>query len=164
MNFYKKEVMKRNVVLLIVTLILSTSPAGAQNQNPNPNPNQERLNAYKIAFLTNRLKLTPSEAEKFWPVYNEFQAKRIEIQQERVKLNVKFNQEGASMTDEQLTVLGDKFIELEVAETDLAMKFHQTLKGVLPPAKIIRLYQAENQYRQQLLKELQERREQRTNP
>jgi len=158
MNFYKPEAMRRNSITLIIGLILSTFIAGAQN------PGQERLNSYKIAFLTNRLKLTPSEAEKFWPVYNEFQEKRLEIQQERVKLNMMFNQEGSSMTDEQLIELGDKLIELEVAETELSMKFHQALKGILPPVKIIRLYQAENQYRQQLLKELQERREQRINP
>jgi len=158
MNFYKTEAMKRNSIALIIGLVLLTFAAGAQN------PGQERLNSYKIAFLTNRLKLTPSEAEKFWPVYNESQERRLEIQQERVKLNMMFNQEGSSMTDEQLITLGDKFIELEVAETELTMKFHQALKAVLPPVKIIRLYQAENQYRQQLLKELQERRDQRTSP
>jgi hypothetical protein len=157
-NFYKPDTMKRNTITVIIGLILSTFLAGAQN------PGQERLNSYKIAFLTSRLKFTPSEAERFWPVYNEFQEKKLEIQQERVKLNMRFNQEGSSMTDEQLITLGDKLIELEVAETELTMKFHQTLKAVLPPVKIIRLYQAENQYRQQLLKELQERREQRVNP
>ena len=150
--------MKRNTIALITGLLISTFIAGAQNQA------QERLNSYKIAFLTSRLKLTPSEAEKFWPVYNEYQEKRLEIQQERVKLNMMFNQEGSSMTDEQLLTLGDKFIELEAVEAELSMKFHQALKAVLPPVKIIRLYQAENQYRQQLLKELQERREQRVNP
>lgn len=158
LNSYKHEVMKRMILFLITCLILSRPAAYSQN------PNQERLNAYRIAFFTNRLKLTPAEAEKFWPVYNEFQAKKLEIQQERVKLNMKFNQEGATMTNEQLIVLGDKLIELEAAEKELILKLHQTLKGVLPPAKIIRLYQVENQYRQQLLKELQERREQRSIP
>lgn len=158
MNFYNPSVMKKNTIILITGLLLAPFIADAQN------PEQERLAAYRIAFITNRLKLTPAEAEKFWPVYNEFQAKKLEIQQERVKLNRRFNQEGASMTDEQLVALGDKIIELDVVESGLSMKFHQILKGILPPVKVIRLYQAENQYRQQLLKELQQRREQRTDP
>jgi hypothetical protein len=150
--------MKRRTIFLTVILILAPCLTRAQN------PNQERLNAYKIAFFTKKLNLTPAEAEKFWPVYNEFQDKKIEIQQERVQLNRRFNQEGASMTDEQLIALGDKFMELEVLETELSVKFHNTLKGILPPVKVLRLYQAENQYRQQLLNELQERKQQRNNP
>jgi hypothetical protein len=145
--------MKRAAVLIFI-LILSIPRMQAQN------PNQERLNAYKIAFFTKRLNLTPREAEVFWPVYNEFQAKKTQIQQERVQLNRKFNQEAATMSDEQLTAAGDKLIELEVLEAELSVAFHQQLKGILPPIKILRLYQAENQYRQQLLIELQKRREQ----
>jgi hypothetical protein len=154
MNSYKPEAMKRKTVVLIFILILSVPRIHAQN------PNQERLDAYKIAFFTKRLNLTAREAEVFWPVYNEFQAKKNQIQQERVQLNRKFNQEAATMSDEQLTAAGDKLIELEVLEAELSVAFHQQLKGVLPPVKILRLYQAENQYRQQLLIELQKRREQ----
>ncbi|OFY67057.1 MAG: hypothetical protein A2V64_13710 [Bacteroidetes bacterium RBG_13_43_22] len=158
MNVYKSLVMKRRTISLIAILILAPCLTRAQN------PNQERLNAYKIAFFTKRLNLTPGEAEKFWPVYNEFQAKKLEIQRERIKLNIRFNQEGAAMTDEQLIALGDKLMELEVLETELSVKFHQTLKVILPPVKILKLYQAENQFRQQLLNELQERKQQRDNP
>ena len=150
--------MKRRIIFLIAGLIFISHLVKAQT------PNQARLNTYKIAFLTRKLNLTSSEAEKFWPVYNEFQDKKMQIQQERIGLNRKFNQEGSKMTDEQLLTLGDKLIELEVTETELSMKFHQVLKGLLPPVKILRLYQAEAQFRQQLLNELQDRREQRLNP
>jgi len=156
MNSYKYEVMKRTVVLIFI-LILSLPRIQAQN------PNQERLDAYKIAFFTKRLNLTPREAEVFWPVYNEYQAKKNQIQQERVQLNRKFVQEAATMSDEQLTAAGDKLIELGVLEAELSVAFHQKLKGILPPIKILKLYQAENQYRQQLLIELQKRREQKNN-
>ena len=40
-------------------------------------------------------------------------------------------------------------------ESALAVTFHKKLKEVLPPAKVIRFYQAENQYKAQLLNELQ---------
>ena len=42
-----------------------------------------------------------------------------------------------------------------VQESALAVTFHKKLKEVLPPAKVIRFYQAENQYKVQLLNELQ---------
>lgn len=31
-----------------------------------------RLEAMKVAWLTNKLKLSPEEAQKFWPIYNQY--------------------------------------------------------------------------------------------
>jgi hypothetical protein len=151
LNFYKPEAMKIKSVTIIVILVLTSSMVLAQN------PNQEKLNAYKIAFFTRKLNLTPGEAEKFWPLYNEYQDKKIQIQKERVQLNRRVNQEGATLSEQELIAAADKLIELQVVETELAVTFHQHLKGVLPPAKVIKVYQAENQFRMQLLKQIQER-------
>ena len=35
---------------------------------------RERLELFSIQFITKKLNLTPAEAEKFWPVYNEQKA------------------------------------------------------------------------------------------
>jgi hypothetical protein len=150
--------MKRGVFVLVALMIISVSGLSAQN------PNRERLDSYKIAFFTQRLKLTPAEAEKFWPLYNDLQEKKAKIQMERVALNRKFNQEAAILSDKEMIVMGDKLIELEVLEAELSLKFHQYIKEVIPPAKVLRFYQAENQYKMQLLNELQDRRQERLNP
>ena len=50
---------------------------GREMPPPPPPPRQmtkqqkERLELFKIQFITKKLNLTPAEAEKFWPVYNE---------------------------------------------------------------------------------------------
>lgn len=136
-------------------LIISSASLVAQN------PNQERLNAYKIGFFTKRLALTSSEAEKFWPLYNEYQEQKIKIQTERLGMIRTFNQAGSTMSDGQLTAIGDKLVGSAVIETELAVAFHEKLKKLLPPVKVIRYYQAENQYKTQLLNELQNRQDNR---
>jgi hypothetical protein len=151
MNYYKIKAMKREATLIIAAIAISFSLVSAQN------PNRERLDAYKIAFFTKRMNLTSQEAEKFWPVYNENQNQRNQIQTEKQTLMRTFNQGESTMSDQQITELGNKYCEILVKESDLAVTFHKTLQDILPPAKIIRLYQAENQYRLQLLKELQDR-------
>jgi len=35
-------------------------------------PPKERIKALKVAYITKELNLTSAEAEKFWPVYNEY--------------------------------------------------------------------------------------------
>jgi hypothetical protein len=140
--------MKRDIIILIFLAIFPLIQVTAQN------PNLEKLNAYKIAFFTRRMNLTSQEAEKFWPVYNEFQDKRNAIQTERQALNRNFNQNELNMTEKELIEAGDKHVSLQVQEASLAQEYHKKFKEILAPAKIIRLYQAENQYRLQLLNEL----------
>jgi hypothetical protein len=149
--------MKRNIFVFTILATFCTLNISAQNAN------RQRLDAYKIAFFTKRLNLTSQEAEKFWPVYNEYQDNKNKIQLERQELNRNFNQNELNMSDREMTEAGDRFVGLEVREAALAQEFHTKIKTILSPVKILRLYQAENQYRLQLLKELQERREVRVN-
>ena len=149
MKNYKFEVMKRVVIVILIILGFPAIRSAAQN------PNLEKLNNYKIGFFTRRLNLTSGEAEKFWPVYNEYQGQRNQIQLEKLKLNRNFNQNGSTLSDNQLVEMGDAYIDCIVRESALAVTFHKKLKEVLTPSKVIMYYQAENQYKAQLLNELQ---------
>lgn len=147
--------MKISLKFWLIVLLLPVVRTAAQNNVP------ERLNAYKIGFFTKRLNLTSAEAEKFWPVYNEFQQQRQQIQAEKLKLIRTFNQGEGTLNDNQISEIGDKLVGTIVRESELAVTFHKKLKEVLPPAKVIRFYQAENQYKIQLLNELQKRQQNR---
>jgi len=154
MNNYKFDAMKKIIIFLLIILIYPVSRSSAQNTN------LEKLNNYKIGFFTKRLNLTSEEAEKFWPVYNEYQVQRNQIQLEKMKLNRTFNQSEGTLSDSQLGEIGDKYVDCIVQESALAVTFHKKLKTVLPPDKVIMYYQAENQYKVQLLNELQNQRQQ----
>jgi hypothetical protein len=149
--------MKRGLIILFVLAFSSILRLSAQN------PNLEKLNAYKIAFFTRRLNLTSQEAEKFWPVYNEFQNKRNLVQVERQTLNRNVNQNELNMTEKEMVEAGDKLISLQIQEAALAQEYHKKFKDILTPAKVMRLYQAENLYRLQLLNELKDNRPLRNN-
>lgn len=143
--------------ILFLLLIILTSPVirtEAQNSN------LEKLNNYKIGFFTKKINLTSTEAEKFWPAYNDFQSQRNKIQLEKLSINRDFNLNENSLSDSQLEEMGDKYVDCLVRESNLEVTFHQKLKELLPPAKVIRYYQAENQYKLQLLNELQNVRQQ----
>jgi hypothetical protein len=141
--------MKKVVGFLIIIILSPYLSLSAQNTN------LEKLNNYKIGFFTKKLNLTAAEAEKFWPVYNDYQSQRNVIQIDKLKLNRNFNQNESSLSDKQLEEIGDEYVDCLVRESTFAVAFHKKLKEVLPPAKVILYYQAENQYKVQLLNELQ---------
>jgi hypothetical protein len=73
-------------ILCLFSFIVTVFVAQAQEQpmngrNIQPPPpramnkeQRERLELFSIQFITKKLNLTPAEAEKFWPVYNEQKA------------------------------------------------------------------------------------------
>ena len=68
-------------------------------------------------------------------------------------------QNEANMTDSEVLSTADKLAQSFADEAGLVVSFNESLKKVLPPKKIIKLYQVENQYKQQLLRELNDRRQ-----
>lgn len=154
---YKFNAMKRRFFVYTLLLMICSIQAAGQNAN------RERLNSYKIAFFTKRLNLTPQEAERFWPVYNEYQAEKNKIQIQRADLFRNFNQNELNMNEKEMAEAGDLIVNLEVKEAELSAAFHKRIRTILSPVKVLRLYQAENQYRIMLLNELKDRNQLRNN-
>lgn len=115
----------------------------------------EKIKAYKLAHITEALDLTPSEAEKFWPVYNQHEdtmhSLRSKMRKEGFGKRVE-NIDGLSET-QALEVIqkGLKFKEDEIIAN---RKFVETLKGILPATKILKLHRAEESFKRMLLKRM----------
>lgn len=82
--------MKKIFYLLsfIVTFFVAQAqerPMNRQNMQPPPRPmnkvQRERLESFRIQFITKKLDLTPAEAEKFWPLYNEQKEASLNLMQ-----------------------------------------------------------------------------------
>ncbi len=112
----------------------------------------KRLESYKIAFLSEKLALTPEEAEKFWPIYRQFQEQR--------KTLVKTSKPAkllADMNDAE----ADNFIaaQLDKEEKILQLKkeYVKKLKGVIPSKKIAKLQRLETEFKKEVLKRMKGR-------
>jgi len=63
---------------------------------PPPRPmtkqQREKLELFKIQFVTKKLNLTPAEAEKFWPLYNEQKVASQNLMQEKKEDEIEFQE------------------------------------------------------------------------
>lgn len=144
--------------IAILVLLISS---GLFAQRPNgQKPNHERIKALKTAHITEQLDLTSSEAEKFWPVYNEFDKKLMDLRQkDRINFKGKLrNGDIDTLTDEEANILIDKILVMKTSELEYRKELVVNLKEVLPPKKIIKLYKAEESFKRMLLDRLKERR------
>lgn len=75
----KKLLVLFGFMLSILFAAAQQRPMHRPGKMPPPPPPMERMSkaqraqmeSFKIQFITKKLNLTPEEAEKFWPVYNE---------------------------------------------------------------------------------------------
>lgn len=125
-------------------------------QPGNPEARGERIQSYRIAVFTEVLRLTPEEAQGFWPVYNGYMDKREALQDQ-----YKPAKQLDAMSDAEVEDQIKRHFEKQQKDLDLEKTLYQDLRKVLPLRKIARLPNAERQFRESLLKKMQEAKERR---
>ena len=109
----------------------------------------QQLQAQRIAFLTERMNLTPDEAQLFWPLYNQYNENLKQIRK-----TYQFTKVDDTATDDQV----EKFIlagfDKDQKELELKKDYYQKLKKILNVRKIQKLFHAETEFRQQVIQQL----------
>jgi len=151
--------MNKLLVLCIALLVfmMNVLTGSAQNRKQGNGPQRERIDAQKVAFITDQLQLTPEEAQRFWPVYNQFNSQKEDMNRDFMQANQKYRKNEDTMTDKDATELSDSYIKHAQKVVDLQKEFHGKLKDVLPPKKLLKLYNVERDFQRLLLQRLGER-------
>jgi len=149
--------MKR-IILFTICLFFASFIFAQRMQGNRMQGNNEKIKAMKVAFITQKLNLTVDEAQKFWPVYNEFDLKRTNILNSKQSILRDLRSNFSSYTDKEVEKKLDKRMEYEKQEAELKMSYYQKFKQVLPIKKVASLYSAEIQFKRELIRRLQERR------
>jgi len=117
---------------------------------------KEKIETFKISYLTKQLELTPEEAQQFWPVYNEYQQKLEAIRQQRRALKNP-GKPFSDLTDKEVEELIDSEIEFQQQDFDIRKTYHERFKSVLSVRQVARLYHAEHEFKRLLLQHLRQK-------
>ena len=133
-------------VLLIVSIAL---PLAAQQEKPADDMNtvREELRANKKVLVTENMQLTESEANAFWPIYEEYQTEMNVIGDRMVKLVKNYGATHKVMTNNTATKILEKFLDIQSDRVKLQEKYVPKFEKVLPMTKVLRYYQIENKFR-----------------
>ncbi|MCH8329902.1 MAG: hypothetical protein IH946_00735 [Bacteroidetes bacterium] len=142
----------KNINLLICLLFIA-SMGFAQ-----PEDKKEKIKAMKIGYFTNELQLTTDEAQKFWPVYNEFQKEMEDLRKDRKENREYVKSNHLNMSDAELEKAVDKVITYSEKDVTIRKKYHSRFKEVLPMKKVLLFYKAEHEFKRVLLERIKQRR------
>ena len=111
---------------------------------------RERVRSEKVAFLTQEIDLTESEAQVFWPIYNEIQKaqrENFEAVQKAYMAMEKGVQE--KKTGKEMEKLVHAYIDAKDKNDGIETKYMNKLLKSLPAEKVARYYVAEEKFRHQ---------------
>ena len=119
---------------------------------------QERIRTQKIAFITQRLDLSPEEAQKFWPIYNAFEEKTNDMRKNDLK-EVRDAMKRGNLSETEAQQILEKLMTVEDNLHEAKKQLVKDLGKVIPPQKIIQLKATEDAFNKKLMSMLQQRRE-----
>jgi len=143
----------------ICILLLISLGAQAQREGDDDEKREDRIERLKRVYITEKLDLTVAEAEKFWPIYNEYSKKRKDVRR-KIRLAHQ-STESSGMTEKAMRDLNAQITTFRHEEVDLDSAFMLDVLQVLGPEKAARLVKLEQEFRRELMERMQERRDDR---
>lgn len=133
------------VTALGAAALLAGAPAQAQ-----PGRRVTQLDNAKIAFITSRLSLTQDQAQRFWPLYNEFTGKRRELN--RTTRLVRQDAADPGLSDAQLRANFKQEFALRQDQLNLDKEYFDKFQKVLSLRQVAQLFGAERDFTKEVLK------------
>ena len=121
----------------------------AQNQTA-----LERIEAAKIALITERLELTPEQAERFWPIYREYSEKQRDIRRDFQELKRDFDPKTATEKENQQVL--EKGYQMKERRLELDRSYSTRMQQVVTSRQLMNLRKAEDDFREMLIQRIRQ--------
>ena len=136
-------------IIILISVLFSTERLFAQTE-------RDKVEALRVAFISKKLELTNSEAEKFWPLYNEYNDKVKAIKR---NLRQSYNRKGLNASNEEAEELYQLDIQSRQAETDVHKQYSEKIKNIIGAKKLVKLRLAEEEFKREIINSIKEKSE-----
>jgi hypothetical protein len=138
--------MKVNKLIPLFVLLIAVSSSTFAQRNRFSQEDIDKFRSRKISFITEKLQLTPEEAQKFWPIYNMAEKENWDNQNKRNEIEFKVNTDKGNLSDKEIIDLTKQMVETYKTEGLMREKYNKKYLEVLPPKKVLKLYQSEQEF------------------
>jgi hypothetical protein len=108
-------------------------PAAPASDSPHALSSQEidllrkDIRSQKKQLIAQNLKLTDAEATKFWPIYDQYTAELVKINDKKYSVIQQYADKYATLTDQEAMSLIQQWQEVDIAAAQLRMKYVGTV-------------------------------------
>ncbi len=117
----------------------------------------EEFRAKKATFITEKLQLTPEEAQQFWPYYNKYEESRMELHKNKRTIEKETWENLENYSEEDFKRVYDQLSELHDQEYELKKEYRKKFLDILPAKKALTLDYIEHEFRSRMIREFRKR-------
>jgi Spy/CpxP family protein refolding chaperone len=151
------RLLHRSFLLTALSLVLATPLLAQEDDMPPPSKERmEEIKAQKSAYLTTKLELSAEEAQRFWPIYNEYDAQQETLRREMREMHHS-TRDMSAMTEAQASALIEKALANRQKELELERTYAEKFKKSIGAVKTVRLHKAERDFHREVLRRFKER-------
>lgn len=114
---------------------------------------RERIQALKVAFITEEMQLTSEQAKDFWPIYNQLESALKALRRQANK-----HPDFSTASDQEIETWLIKKLDLDAQQLALKKSYIERFKQVLTWKQIATLLYVDKRFKKELLERIQERR------
>ncbi|REJ62833.1 MAG: hypothetical protein DWQ21_05615 [Bacteroidetes bacterium] len=140
---------------LIFGLLLSAAAVVAQpkmGDRADLEKKKEKIEAIKVAYLTEELELTVAESQAFWPVYNEFREKEHALREQQRSGFQKLS--GEEPSEKEVKKMLYSFADTHIAIEELRKSYLEDFIDVLGAKKTAKLLRAEKEFGRRMMERM----------
>ena len=141
---------------LVFGLLLSTAAGMAQpkmGDRAEIEKKKEKIEAIKVAYISEELELTVAESQAFWPVYNELQSKEQELR-EKQRANFMSLKKDEKISEKELETMIYKMSDIHIAIEELRKSYLDDFIDLLGAKKTLQLMKAEKEFGRRMMERM----------
>jgi hypothetical protein len=132
------------VLALLTALPLASQAKEKVSLNADEQILIRQIQSDRRAIYADNMGLTDAESARFWPVYDEYEARRQKFEERYVAMVNDFAQKYDSLTDAQAEKLLAERMDIERKQLELKEEYTKKMIKVLPGKKALRYAQIES--------------------
>jgi Spy/CpxP family protein refolding chaperone len=132
------------VLALLTALPLASQAKEKVSLNADEQVLIKQIQSDRRAVFADNLGLTEAESAKFWPIYDEYEARRQKYEERYVAMVNDFAEKYDSLTDAQAEKILAERMDIERKQLELKEEFTKKIAKVLPGKKALRYAQIES--------------------
>ena len=136
---------------IIVLFLMFPAFMQLQAQSEDREAHREKIKALKTAYITQELNLSTKVAQKFCPIYNDYEAKKKDLHR-REHLDIDISSPEC-ITEDQANGMLQEYLDVEREEYIIKKELFRELRKIISAQDIIKLHKLEDEFHKKLIKE-----------
>jgi len=147
---------KKGIFLLLLAGLINTNLSLFAQRDEKRKAEFEQFKEKRAEFITQAVNFTSDEAKAFWPLYNELQEKKFDLNREQRKSSAQFRENekvGKKHTEAEYKDIVNLIVQLKEKDAALDEEYVAKFAKIISYEKIFRYQQAELQFARQMLRQ-----------